>query len=285
MAILKSLTEFNGSLGNVSAYRRKDSDKVILRMKGGATKKKIKTAKSFERTRELNAEWGGCAKAAASLRDLLVHIAPVADYNLSGSLTAIAKNMQTRDPLHRSGERAILFSRFGTTLEGFQLNKKHSFESVLRGSINIEFNINNQSAEIQLPEMIHGINFHPVGNYAAWRWVVTLGTLPDLMLYENGYAASPDIYSYRQIEKTWYSDWHYGTKNIAAQSFSLQLPDIAEPVTSKKTKKKEEKEFTSMTDTLAVAVGITFGTPLTDQLVKTNKHVGAGKILRVCLPS
>jgi hypothetical protein len=48
MAILKNLTEFTGSLGNISAYRRKDSDKVILRMKGGATKKKIKTAKSFE---------------------------------------------------------------------------------------------------------------------------------------------------------------------------------------------------------------------------------------------
>jgi hypothetical protein len=283
MAILITLTEFNGSLGNISAYRRKDSDKVILRMKGGATKKKIKTAKSFERTRELNAEWGGCAKAAGSLRDLLVHIAPVADYNLSGPLTALAKNMQTRDPIHQRGERSILFSRFGSILEGFQLNKKNSFESVLRGSIDVQFNASQRSIVVQLPEMIHGINFHPVGNYAAWRIVVTLGILPDLYLLDGKYGSGLNGDLHNQVAKTWYSEWQFGTKNIVAQNCTIQLPPPTSISDDKKNKATEEP--INISDTLAVAIGITFGTPLTDQLIKTNKHVGAGKILKVCLPS
>ncbi len=283
MAILKTLTEFNGSLGNISAYRRKDSDKVILRMKGGATKKKIKTAKSFVRTRELNAEWGGCAKAAGSLRDLMVHIAPVADYNLSGPLTALAKNMQTRDPIHLRGERAILFSRFGSILEGFQLNKRNSFESVLRGSIDIQFNPIQRSAVVQIPEIIHGINFHPVGNYAAWRIVVTLGSLPDLYVLDGKYSSTSNGDLYKQVEKTWYSEWQFGTINVAAQQCTIELPHTTSITVDKKKKAKEES--TNIPDTLAVAIGITFGTPITDQLIKTNKHVGAGKILRVCLPS
>lgn len=283
MAILKSLTEFTGSLGNISAYRRKDSDKVILRRKGGATKKKIKTAKSFERTRESNAEWAGCAKAAGCLRDLLLRIAPVADYNLSGPLTALAKNMQIRDDVNIRGERAIFFSRFAHILEGFQLNKKKSFESVLRGAIQVEFDIHNRTAIVQLPEIIHGINFHPVGNYAAWRLVVTLGSLPDLVFYNKTYAAFPEMYTYRQLEKTWYSEWQYGTKKIAPQTCTIQLPDLADIFKNNNTKQQEETPF-NITDALVVAVGITFGTPVTDQQIKTNKYVGAGKILRVCLP-
>lgn len=283
MAILKNLTEFSGSLGNISAYRRKDSDKVILRMKGGATKRKIKTAKSFERTRELNAEWGGCAKAASSLRDFLVHMTPVADYNLSGSLTALAKNIQTRDLIQPKGERAILFSKFGTLLEGFQLNKKNSFESVLRGSINVQFHAERRSVDIQLPEIIHGINFLPIGNYAAWRIVITFGSLPDLFFFDKKYVSSLDG-SYRQIEKTWYSDWQFGTKNIEAQQCTIALPVVTDSIIDKK-KKTTTKELTNTSDTLVLAVGITFGTPITDQLVKTNKYVGAGKILKVYLPS
>lgn len=283
MAILKNLTEFTGSLGNISAYRRKDSDKVILRMKGGATKKKIKTAKSFERTRELNAEWAGCAKASGNLRDFLVHIAPVADYNLSGALTAIAKNIQTRDLTHPKGERAILFSKFGTLLEGFQLNKKNSLESVLRGSINVQFHAEHRSVDIQLPEIIHGINFLPVGNYAAWRIVISFGSLPDLFFFDKKYGSSLDG-SYRQVGKTWYSDWQFGTKNIEAQHCSIELPDITDTFSDHE-KKKITNNLTPSTDMFALAVGISFGTPITNELIQTNKHVGAGKILRVYLPS
>jgi hypothetical protein len=283
MAILKNLSEFGGSLGNISAYRRKDSDKVILRMKGGASEKKIKTAKSFERTRQLNAEWGGCAKAASSLRDFLFPIAPVADYNLSGSLTALAKNIQTRDPIHPKGERAILFSKFGTLLEGFQLNKKNSFESVLRGTIDVQFNAILRRVDIQLPEIIHGINFLPIGNYAAWRIVICFGSLPDLFFLDKKYNSLP-AGSYRQVEKTWYSDWQFGTKNLAAQHCSIELPDITDTFSRDK-KKKTINDLTDSTDALAIAIGITFDTPITNQLIQTNKHVGAGKILRVYLPS
>ena len=139
MAVLKSLSEFEGSIGNITAYKRRDSDKTFLRTKGGVSKKRIKKDKKFERTRELNSEWGGCAKAAAMIRDLFVHHQSVADYNLSGPLTAIAKEIQMRDPSNKRGERAILFSRFGHLIEGFQLNQKNTFESGIRGNVDVQF--------------------------------------------------------------------------------------------------------------------------------------------------
>ncbi|MDZ4070935.1 MAG: hypothetical protein U1C70_03825, partial [Sediminibacterium sp.] len=178
------------------------------------------------------------------------------------------------------GERAILFSKFGTLLEGFQLNKKNSFESILRGSINVQFHAERRSVDFQLPEIIHGINFLPIGNYAAWRIVITFGSLPDLFFFDKKFGSSLDG-SYRQVEKTWYSDWQFGTKNIEAQQCTIALPVVTDSLINKTT----TKELTNTSDTLAIAVGITFGTPITDQLVKTNKYVGAGKILSVYLPS
>ena len=163
------------------------------------------------------------------------------------------------------------------------MNKKNSFESVLRGSINVQFYAERRSVDIQLPEIIHGINFLPIGNYAAWRIVITFGSLPDLFFFDKKYGSSLDG-SYRQIEKTWYSDWQFGTKNIEAQQCTIALPVVTDSIIDKK-KKTTTKELTNTSDTLAIAVGITFGTPITDQLVKTNKYVGAGKILKVYLPS
>ncbi len=44
MASLKGNIAFTGSLGNLSAYSRKDLNNIILRTKGGASGKVIKTA-------------------------------------------------------------------------------------------------------------------------------------------------------------------------------------------------------------------------------------------------
>lgn len=57
MATLEGGIEFTGSVGMLSAYRMKGSDKIILRKKGGPKKKQVLTSQKFKRTRENMAEF------------------------------------------------------------------------------------------------------------------------------------------------------------------------------------------------------------------------------------
>ena len=50
MATLEGGIEFTGSVGMLSAYRIKGSDKIILRKKGGPKKKQVLTSQKFKRT-------------------------------------------------------------------------------------------------------------------------------------------------------------------------------------------------------------------------------------------
>ena len=54
MANLTGNFSFTGSISNLSAYKRRDLDKVILRTKGGARKEKIKKDPAFALTRKHN---------------------------------------------------------------------------------------------------------------------------------------------------------------------------------------------------------------------------------------
>ena len=54
MAGQESGLGFTGSLHNISAYKRRDMDTIIIRSKGGSSKKMIKSDSSFELTRQSN---------------------------------------------------------------------------------------------------------------------------------------------------------------------------------------------------------------------------------------
>ncbi len=268
MAVLKSLSEFEGSIGNITAYKRHDSEKTFLRTKGGVSKKKIKTHKNFVRTRELNAEWSGCAKAAAMVKDLFHHQQSVADFNLSGPLTAITKEIQLRDPLHQRGERAILFSRFGNILEGFQLNRKNTFEAVIRGNIDVQFQRADGKAIIQLPELIPDISFKPPVALPVFNIRLSLGTLPDMLFIDKHYAIADHATAHYQLVTHHATPWYYTGDRIAAQTIEMAF---------------QEPQKMGPHDLLVLTISVNFGTPVTNELVKTSKHTGAGKILKVNL--
>jgi len=268
MAVLKSLSEFEGSIGNITAYKRCDSEKTFLRTKGGVSKKKIKTGKNFARTRELNAEWSGCAKAAAMVRDLFHRQQSVADFNLSGPLTAIAKEIQLRDPLHKRGERAVLFSRFGHLLEGFQLNRKNTFEAVIRGNIDVQFLRAEGKAIVQLPELIPDISFLPPVSLPVYNIRLTLGTLPDMLFIDDHYAIADHTTEHYQLATNHATPWYYTGDRIPTQTIEMVFQDT--------TKMQPH-------DLLVLSISVNFGTPVTNELVKTSKHTGAGKIIKVNL--
>lgn len=264
MAILKTLTEFNGSIGNMSAYTRKDSDKVILRFKGGANKSKIKRHKSFEKTRQLNMEWGGCSRASAQIRNLLNGYQHITDYNIASSLTGLAKMIQGRDAEHPHGERSILFSQHASLLEGFQFNRKTALESVVRQPIDVEVNHADRKVILQVPELVPGINFHPNTQYPLFRIIVVLGSLMDLHCFKNGYAPI-DTKNFHQVATAYDTPWLYTAEIQAALQIDLSFP---------------AKDNMHPDDRLLLAFGIEYGTPVTDQLVKQARYVGAGKLMK-----
>lgn len=270
MAVLKNLTEFQGSIGNISAYKRYDSDKTFLRTKGGASKNKIKTHKNFQRTRELNTEWSGCAKAGALIRNLLVLQQPMADFNTSAALTGIIKNIQVRDSEHEHGKRSVLFSRHAHLLEGFQLNRKNTFESVIRGNVDVQFMRSAAKAIIHLPELVPDISFHPPVQLPAFRICITIGTLPDMHYFSGAYAISDKGFDEHHFQQgnSFETAWYYTGNRVAAQSIELAIANTA---------------AIQPHDAWMVAISVNFGTPITNELVKTNKHTGAGKILKTYL--
>jgi len=73
MATLTSVLELNGPIGGLSFYKRKDSGKIIVRSRGGASREKIKEAASMEGTRLANAEFGGRASTCKKLKIIYSH--------------------------------------------------------------------------------------------------------------------------------------------------------------------------------------------------------------------
>ena len=59
MATLDSLITFLGRLGNITAYRMKGCDKIILHTRGGAKKDSIKNDPRHSNQRRSYTEFGG----------------------------------------------------------------------------------------------------------------------------------------------------------------------------------------------------------------------------------
>src|SRR5450432_1326635 len=130
MGILNSDVPFTGSIKGLTAYKMRGSDKIILRAKGGATKKQIQKLASFEPTRNLNDEWKGVTTAALRIRAGLSALKTVADYNISGPLNALVKKIQTMDTVNPKGKRSIQISLYPDLISSFSYNRQTLFDSI-----------------------------------------------------------------------------------------------------------------------------------------------------------
>lgn len=132
MAIIKPPFEIVGSIRGMSFYKQYGSDKVIMRTKGGASKQKIKNSPKFAKLRLHQTEWGGCVKMSRSICCAMWHVIPLADFNVSAYMNGFAKKLQALDTEKPIGERRPMLSANKYLLDGFQLNRIHSFASILR---------------------------------------------------------------------------------------------------------------------------------------------------------
>ncbi|MDP4265134.1 MAG: hypothetical protein Q8941_21580 [Bacteroidota bacterium] len=263
MAQLHSNFSFTGRLGNISAYKRKDSDKIILRTKGGATKDRIKQAPEFDTTRRINAEFGGRSAGSKYIMQALGSLKSLADYNIAGPLNALIKPIQAMDTESEYGRRNICFTKNPGLLDGFNLNQRNPFDSIVRNPLSSTISKEDLSARIDIPALIPGINFFvPPGKYPLYSFMAVLNIVPDLFFDTYRYQPSTNI---QYLSKPIVSDWYPVLNGSPATTLETAMQIVGSIPAGAR--------FSIM-----LSVGIRFGTLGVNNEVQQVKNTGAAKI-------
>lgn len=265
MGILKDGIQFTGSLGNLSAYTIKGSDKIILRRKGGATKERIANDPRFERTRENNSEFGICGKAAGQIRRMMNPVIPLADYNFTSTLSSLLRiRMLPRDTVSDRGQRGLLFSQHAALLQGFRLNLNNPFESMVRQAPICSINRTTGMGVVQLPELTPGLNLMLPPNPPLYRFVLGMGAIADIKHNGRDYTE----YNPKPLPAVFSTEtaWHGNQQTFKAQRVELPL---ALP------------EGWDKTATFLLFIGLEMGKPLTATVIEEVKGRGCAIIAAV----
>jgi hypothetical protein len=168
------------------------------------------------------------------------------------------------DTVSELGKRNIQLSKNPRLLEGFQLNRRNPFESVLRSPLSFTLSKDEMKATLEIPELIPGNNFFPVAQYPVYRWQAVLGIIPDLFFDETrGYLPNGNFngpYPFG-IETEWCAVKTGAASRIIELSFLNAVPP--------------DGSFSLM-----LAAGISFGT-LRSAGPEQARYAGSGKILMV----
>lgn len=261
MAKLTAGFSFTGPIDNITAYKMKGVDGIILRKKGGASKNRIKRSPDFANTRKLNAEFSGSSIAGKWLRLALGQQKLVADYNISGPINALMTIAQKQDSIHERGKRNVLLSTIPELLNGFSLNRGTPFDSIIRMPLTCSVSREGLSAHIDLPELRPGINFHSNEKHPFYRLVATLGIVPDF--FSGGRRYQPSSRAYTEGATAIKTDWYPVLQGSPAST--LDIRHTAVP---------PDQSFT-----LVLAIGICFGAVPAAGDVHQVKGAGAAKIL------
>ena len=264
MAKVKSNFLFSNNLGEYSVYKMKGVEKLCIRSKGGPSKEKIKTAPEFEEVRENNTEYGGCSKCTSIMHQALIPIKQLSDYNFFNGLITITKFIQNLDGVNPHGQQSIEMSANRSLLVGFNLNKRHLFDTVIKANPSYTIDRSGVSASITIPKLYPGMNFINPWNFQVFRLVATLGIFPDLKYTSDGYKTMNDQKTFRPVKAQ--TDWMATETEQPATQMILSLNKEIIPDSS---------------DTLMLSIGIEMGRILRSSIIQPAARVGGAKILGV----
>jgi len=268
MAIIKPPFEIVGSIRGMSFYKQYGSDKVIMRTKGGASKQKIKNSPKFAKLRLHQTEWGGCVKMSRSICCAMWHVIPLADFNVSAYMNGFAKKLQALDTEKPIGERRPMLSANKYLLDGFQLNRIHSFASILRVAPFWEIKRETMEARVEIPYINTDIHLVNPNNLPFFRIIVSLGLVSDIQQIElrKEYFADNERLDANTFEQ--YTEWYSTNRQIAAQELTI---------------KYEEMDLPYLTDEISMilCIGVQFGKPGFDNQPVEVKRAGCAKVLGV----
>lgn len=265
MAKLKGVLQLTGQLGNLSIYTRRDSDEIIVRSKGGASKERIRNDPEFENTRRGNREWSGATKLGGAFRRSVIVLARMADYSVSGTLNAVMLKIVKRDTVNEWGERSVLLSQNKSMLSGFNFNRKHLFDSVVRLTPEWSIDRENQQARVSFPELIPSLHLANFTNLPYYRFVVALGVVSDLEYEPTSGGYLPVVKEGHGTGNSMRTEWFTLKNDLPAQ--------VIEVIPYKPVGALNEHV------TLVLGIGIEFGTVGDDGLPEAVKYAGCAKVL------
>jgi hypothetical protein len=266
MAFLEEL-KITGSLGNLSFYKMRGVDKIVVRQKGGAPKEYVKNSPTFKLPRLYMSEFGGCSKMGKEVRFMMHPVRGLSDYNFSGFINKALKTVQKLDGTGELGQRSIMLSKHPDLLAGFQLNKNTTFDAVLRTPITYTLDRKTLSARVNIPALIRDINFHPNNRHARFCIDVSLGIVPDFTFHPGERAYKPsEWYTTMFSPENVSSPWFPALKGSPATSLEIKLTDQVPADDSY---------------SLMLTVGVRYGSPMEDDVVKDVKRAGVAKVIAV----
>jgi hypothetical protein len=265
MGLLESEFQFTGSLGNVTAYRMRGVDRIVVRKKSGVSKERIQNDRSFARTRENNVEFKGRAKAVRRVRLAIGPLLDHADYNFFGNLNRTMKYVQNGDAVNPGGERSILMSKYGTLLEGFSLNRYSALETLIAAPLAYTVSPETFSAKVGIPQLVPQINFFPPQKHQFFKLTAVLSVVPDLFNKGGDYQPSDDD-RYPVTPSQHYSETEWLNIRNGCHATTLEMQLAKAPV--------------DHSCAFVLAIGITFGA-LDGEKVKRIRHTGSARIVKV----
>ena len=209
--------QIDGTVGNLSFYRMKGVDKPIVRTPGGPSRNKVLKSKSFELTRKNASEFTRCVFASSGIRDALRHVRHLADYNFTPVLSSLCKKVQLLDGINDRGKRVVLLSQHPYFFNGFSLNRKNSFDSMVRSPVTHTIDKVASTATVELPSLLPGVNLLLPWPVPQYRMIISLALAPDQVITANGRKTKTDI---RDINAN--TEWLASNQPFAGQIFTLQ---------------------------------------------------------------
>jgi hypothetical protein len=249
MAKLTGDILFTGKLHGFTAYKMRGSDAIIIRSKGGPSRKTVLTSRRYVNTRRNNSEFANYTRAARAVRHALRPLWRIADHNLQPALTAVCRKILLQDKIHAWGERQVQFSLYPHLLEGYNFSRRNSFDSVLPVPLTYTTDTQTCAARISVPALLPGVNLLLPGNFAFYRLVFAFSILPD----------HPDA-RYQPPVADIRSAWTTARTGMPAQEYNLQLATT---------------QSLPENGSLVIGVGIEQGVNGEDAV----KYAGAGKLL------
>lgn len=264
MAKLIKGPQISGTIGGMSFIKRWDSDDIYVREPGGPSREEIKNGDNFALSRNYQGEFGNRSSIAKYVNIILRWHKSLKDFNFTSRFQPVFKEIQALDTTSVLGERNVYFSRGQKLLEGFSLNRRIVFESIIRGQVPCTIIKEEGKVQVTIPGLTPGINLFVPGNHAAYSIVLTAGLLPDFIYSDKRLVAAIDAANIPPPVNH-QTEWVSCQQATTSQVITLQLNRVP-----------ADSIFSIM-----VAIGIAFGTLGPTGEMKQVKRAGASKILCV----
>ena len=252
-----------GKVGILSYYKMRGVEGTIVRTKGGPSKSKIKKSPNFEIVRKNNREFGARSTVSRNIMAALNPHKIVADHNIAGPVHSLLRKVQLMDDKSEVGKRNIQVSRMPQLFQGFSLNRKHPFDSIVRTPLQYHISGDDVSGVVEIPALLPGINFVCPFFNPMFRVSACLGMVGDHQFVGGRYYTPPicDGRNKQQAQTAWFPVATGSAPQVLTMKLVVPPPD---------------QHFI-----LLLSMAIFLGNVASEGNIQQVPYVGAAKVLAV----